>query len=164
MDLSVIPTGRHSHYSAEQVAQAALAYVIEGRCTKVEEITGIPERTVNGWTREEWWPALIDQARLAKQDEVDAGLQRMQDKAIQASIDRLEHGDYIMGKDGQLIRKPVSAKDAAVVAAVAFDKQRIIRNLPTSITASGGDSRLNAMADRLKEIERRQEARVIPHE
>lgn len=161
MDLSVIPTGRSSPYSQEQIAQAALAYVIEGRCTKVEELTGIPERTVNLWTHQEWWPALIDQARMAKQDEVDAGLQRMQDKAISASIERLENGDWIMGKDGQLIRKPVSAKDAAVVAAVAFDKQRIIRNLPTSITASGGDSRLNAMAERLKEIERKQEAKVV---
>jgi len=161
MDLSVIPHGRHSNYSPEQIAQAALAYVIEGACTRVAELTGIPCRTISDWTHEEWWPALIDQARSLKQDEIDAGLQRIQDKAIAAQVDRLENGDYIMGKDGQLMRKPVSARDAAIVTAVAFDKQRILRNLPTSISSSGGESKLNAMAERLKKIEQQQQARIV---
>ena len=161
MDLSVIPHGRHSNYTPEQIAQAALVYAIEGACTRVETITGIPERTVNDWTHQDWWPALIDQARAAKQDEIDAGLQRIQDKAIKATEDRLENGDYIMGKDGQLLRKPVSARDAAIVTAVAFDKQRILRNLPTSISATGGDAKLSAMADRLKKIEQQQQARIV---
>lgn len=161
MDLSVIPCGRHSNYTVEQIAQAALLYVTEGACTKVERLTGIPERTINDWTHQDWWPLLLDQARMAKQDEIDAGLQRIQDKAIQATVDRLENGDYIMGKDGQLMRKPVSARDAAIVTAVAFDKQRILRNLPTSISASSGEAKLDAMAKRLKEIERKQESKVV---
>lgn len=158
MDLSVIPNT--VNYPAIQIAQAACAYVMLGACTRVAEVIGIPERTINDWTHTEWWPALIDQARAAKQDEIDAGLQEVLDQGIKQTLDRLKDGDYVYVQ-GDLKRKPVSARDAAIVTAVAFDKQRILRNLPTSISSSGGESKLSAMAERLKKIELQQQARIV---
>jgi hypothetical protein len=42
-------------------------------------------------------------------------------------IDRLDNGDaYVVG--GEVKRKPVSARDLALVAAITFDKRQLARN------------------------------------
>ena len=175
MNLSIIPNGMHT--PKDIVCQVAAAYVITGSCGKAAAIVGVPERTVQEWAVKDWWPALIEESRLANQEKIDASLERTIFLAQEAVERRLQHGETVpiktrktrRNKDGsteaeehiEMVNKPVSMRDAAVVMAISIDKQRILRNLPTSITGNSSEAKLSSLADRIREIERRDEAKVI---
>ena len=58
-------------------------------------------------------------------------LTMINDQATTELLDRLKNGDpYIVA--GEVKRKPVSARDLALVAAITFDKRALARNAPTS--------------------------------
>ena len=58
----------------------------------------------------------------------------------------MELGDFAMTKSGEIIRKPMTARDTVAVVNTVFDKQRLIRNQATSITET------QSVEDRLKSL------------
>ena len=56
---------------------------------------------------------------------------------------------------------PVSAKDATMVAAIAYDKLRLSLNLPTSIRSNTDANALETLAKRFEEIGRSYHREVI---
>ena len=59
---------------------------------------------------------------------VDSKMASIVDKALEKVDDRLENGDIVLNnKTGELIRKPVSMKDAALVARDLLVRQEAIR-------------------------------------
>lgn len=151
-----------SQYTDEQKREAAAHYVVVGNCVKVSEITGIPERTLSDWKRADWWPALLQETRLAKQDEMDGKIGQIIDAGLNKIQERIEHGDYVVdSKNGGLMVKPVAARDLSTVVGIVFDKQRILRNLPTSISQSSESSLLKKMAAEFEEISRAHRAKTI---
>lgn len=120
-------------YSEEERREAVLLYFIHGTQTKVAELTGIPQRTLSGWIKEPWWAEFTRDLVAACKDSTGAKFRQIIEKAADETLDRLTNGDIVMTKDGP-VRKPVSAKDAAVIMAVATDKDRILRGEPTSIS------------------------------
>lgn len=62
-------------------------------------------------------------------------------------LDRLENGDFYVDKDGRVMRKPVSVRDAAIVGAIGIDKRNILRSNQTT-----GESKVG-MQERLKNLE-----------
>ena len=162
-------------YTKDQMAEAITWMALKGSVTAVQELTGIPKQTLHSWTLTEWWPNALRAAQADIDAEVDAMTTGIVRKAAQESANRLESGDIVPIKlkkvtqtpEGQvteerveLVRKPVSGVDATKIGTFWFNTQRVLRNLPTSISSTG-DSRLNAMAEKLKEIERKQEATVV---
>ena len=175
MDLALIPQHQGSLYTKDQMAEAITWMALKGSVTAVQDITGIPKQTLHSWTLTEWWPQALRSAQSDIDAEVDAMTTGIVRKAAQESVNRLEEGDIIPIKlkhtkktsegtetteEVKLVRKPVSGVDATKIGTFWFNTQRVLRNLPTSISSSG-DSRLNAMAEKLKEIERKQEASVV---
>ena len=77
---------------------------------------------------------MLQTLHAEKGRELDSKLSQIIDRALDEVADRLMNGDCKIGHEGKLVRVPIPAKDAAIVAAVMFDKRQIIRNLPTSIT------------------------------
>ena len=148
---ALIPDRPGSQYSREQVQEAAAHYVVTGSVAKVQELTGYPRQTIVDWSRTDWWDSLTVAIRAEKSDELDGALSGLIHAATAAAADRIEHGDHVIDRDGQLRRVPVKARDAMLVAAVAFDKRQISRNLPTSISESGSD-RLRALQEQLRAI------------
>src|SRR5262249_38313588 len=66
--------------------------------------------------------------------ELDGAYTRILDKALQELLDRLEQGDpFVVG--GEVKRKPVSARDLALVAAITYDKRRLSRDAQLAATA-----------------------------
>jgi len=76
--------------------------------------------------------------RAEKEDELDAKLTKLIDNSYDHALDELEKGN-------------ASYSQALVGGSIAFDKQRILRNLPTSISASQDNRQL---ADVCKELSR----------
>ncbi len=155
---ALIPDRQGSQYTREQVQEAAAHYVVTGSVEKVAELTGIPRQTVSAWRQQDWWEAVTCAIRQDHADELDGALSGLIRSSVAAVQDRLDNGEVkphkVRGKDGEridLIRVPVTLRDATLAYAVAFDKRQISRNLPTSISESGSD-RLRALQDQLRAI------------
>jgi len=146
-------------YTLEDKLRAAFAYIITGNSVEASAICGIPDRTLREWTETTWWPELISEAKTKKNGELDAMYTRVIEKALKGVEDRVDFGDEVLDKFGQPIRKAVSGRDLAIIAATFQDKRAIIRGEPTSITKRVKESeRLNQIANGLEELDKREEA------
>lgn len=122
-----------SRYTDIDRREAAVTYLITGNLRATAKQTGVNERTLADWVRSDWWDDLLQTLHAEKGIELDCKLSQIIDRCLDEVGDRLVNGDHKIGKDGNLVRVPIPAKDAAIIAAVMFDKRQIIRNLPTSI-------------------------------
>ena len=153
----LIPDRNGSQYTREQVREAAAQYVVTGSVQEVAKLTSIPDRVLYDWRKQGWWVELCSCIREENSDELDGALSGLIRDAIAAARDRIVNGDHKLlkmkgdsGDEVQIVRVPVSAKEAAITAAVAVDKRQLLRNLPTQITESG--SGLRALQEQLKQL------------
>ena len=126
-----------SLYSDEQRREAVTQYVLLGNWRRVSQATGIPQRTLNDWATRPWFATLIAEVRAEKATELDGALTRIIHEATDQLLDRLRHGDHVL-VGGKLERKPLAARDLAIVAGIVYDKRALSRNQPTVID-SGPD-------------------------
>ncbi len=134
--------------------QAAMAYLACGfDSVKAASLLGntVASRTIREWTETDWWPDAIAQAKPLLQLNLDAALTEIIHLAVDKSKTRLIEGDPYVKKDQTLGYKPVTAKDATMVAAIYSDKRALIRGEPTrrTETIKEGD-RLQGVLDNLK--------------
>jgi hypothetical protein len=128
-----------SRYSDQQRRETVALYVLHGNWKRVSKLTRIPERTLNDWSIQPWFATMLAELRAEKGAEFDGALTRVLDEATKQLLDRLQHGDpYIVG--GEVKRRPVAAKDLAIIAGVAFDKRQLCRNLPEQAPGPKVDS------------------------
>ena len=119
-----------SRYSDQQRREAVTLYLLHGNWKQVAALTAIPQRTLNDWAMQPWFATLLAEVRAEKGAELDGSYTRIIHEATDQLLDRLKNGDaYVAG--GEVKRKPVSARDLALVAAISFDKRQLSRNLPT---------------------------------
>lgn len=118
-------------WSDKKRIEACTAYLALGNAALVEVATGVPQGTVRQWKTQPWWKELVAQIQTESDQQVDAKLSKMIDKALDAVNDRLENGDFMWDKeDRTFIRKPVSLKDTWKVSAEILDKRWLIRDRP----------------------------------
>lgn len=125
--------GKKTFYSDKEKMEAACAFAVTGNSRRAAEITRISEATIRTWKQTEWWNEI--QARIVKEQDEELGtkLTALIDKAVDNVNDRLDSGDYVYNpKLDKLIRKPVNAKDLAIVGAVLVDKRQLLRGQPTA--------------------------------
>ena len=116
-----------SRYSDQQRREAVALYVLHGNWRRVSEIVHIPERTLNDWSIQGWFATMLAELRAEKGAELDGAYTRIIHAATEQLLDRLTHGDpYVFG--GAVKRKPVAARDLALVAAITFDKRQLARS------------------------------------
>src|SRR5437762_2423370 len=122
-----------SHYSDQQRREAVTCYLLHGNWRRVSELTHIPQRTLNDWSIQPWFATMLAELRAEKDSELAGSYTRIIDVAVEQLLDRLSNGDpYIVG--GEVKRKPVSARDLALVAAITYDKRALARSeSPTPI-------------------------------
>ena len=148
---------RRRQYDQIAKRRAASLYVVHASSLKVSEATGIPARTIRTWTTTEWWAGYVTEAQTAMEAELDAMYTAIIDLSGQKTLERLEQGDCRVGRDGQLVHVPVSARDTATVGAIAFDKRSLLRGRPTVIRETTSPEHLERLADQFRQIA----ARVI---
>ncbi len=154
----IIPLTTHnSHYSDEQRRSAVAAYLSTGKYTLTAKICGLPWETVRDWRHQDWWDDCATSLRQSLEDESRAKLQAITHKALDSAIDRLDNGETYVSK-GEQIRVPVKARDAMLIAAMAYDKLRLSLNLPGRITDTG---RVDSLADQLAKLSAQVNATVV---
>jgi hypothetical protein len=110
--------------------RAASFYKNCGSLYKTAELSGIPYSTILMWSKKPFWDEILK--RIKKEDSVvlENTYTDIARKGQSVILDRLENGDHVLTKEGEIIRKPVSLRDATLAAAVATDKRKILSEQP----------------------------------
>lgn len=123
MDEQEVITVKHriTHPTATR-RTAAKVWLATGSRKKAAEKAGIPLETLHSWIYLPWWKDMIEDLRRNERTKIAARLQKIALKSYEVVDERLENGDYIVGPDGKLQRKPVDAKTASRIGADALDR------------------------------------------
>lgn len=114
--------------------------------------TGINDRTVRIWKNQEWFNVVLDAVVQQLDSQLDKQLTGVIHKGVQGVADRMEDGDYVFNKKGELVRKPMGGRDMAITTAVMFDKRQLLRDKPTLIEQKSADERLSDLGERFRQF------------
>lgn len=113
-----------SPYTWNDKSKAVQLYMLNGNMRLVSEATSIPYDTLCDWKKQDWWATIVEELRAAVKAKRGTKMSSIIDSSLEIVQDRLERGDWILNqKTGQMIRKPVSLKDAAQVTNHLIDRQ-----------------------------------------
>ena len=133
--------------------EVATLFAVLGNLKKVAAISGISESTIRGWRKEEWFKKLLAEIRDENDEKIDAKFTEIIDKTLDLVQERLENGDYVVTKNGDLVRKPVGIRDLSLTAAINFDKRQLVRGKPTSRTETvTNQEQLTKLAEQFKQL------------
>ena len=136
------------HYRWEKKVEVVTAYLALGNVPAVQAATGVPFNTIHYWKKMDWWKELVAEIQESEDLELNAKLKGVVEKSLHVVQDRLENGDFQYDpKTGQMVRKPVSMKDAAKVQADAQAQRVILRDIHQRPTLSN-----ESVAENLKKI------------
>ena len=146
-------------HTRESRYRAAAALIATGNSKVAASESGIPSSTIRHWRQHDADFALIcDELRAEFSERIKSQLAEIIEKANVETLDRLEHGDAIRDKSGELTRQPIRGKDSAIIGAVALDKLRLLENQPTSIVAR---TDVSALAEQFRQLSRQWQEKQI---
>lgn len=137
----------HGGYTPADKIAAVTAFMVTGSSTQASKYCGVPQQTIQGWRKTEWWHQLTQQVKKEKNDELDSQLTAVLHEAVGAALDRVLDGDtHYDSKTGQQYKMPVKGKDLAAMTAMLFDKRQLLRGDVTSRTEKvSTDARLSKL-------------------
>ena len=150
------PHWKKGYYTDKERIEAVALYAATGSYPRVAELTGIGVGSLRKWSKEDWFGALLDEIRAENDQAIDAKFNNIIGTALDKLADRVENGDFVLTKDGELVRKPVGARDLSIVTAINIDKRQLLRGKPTSRTESianqSVEQRLLTLANEFKKL------------
>jgi hypothetical protein len=91
----------------------------------------IPYDTLSVWKGSKWWSELSQDIRTEGHLALSHKMQKIADKAMDVTLDRLENGDAVLDqKTGEIKHKPVSMRDAHQVAVSFQDRALKLQHNP----------------------------------
>ena len=99
-------------------------YMLLGNGKLVAEQTGVSYDTLMDWRQSDWWPEVVQQLRRQGKKKTSDTLVKVVENSLDIVSERLDQGDWVLNqKTGKLVRKPVTAKDAAQIANNLLQRQ-----------------------------------------
>lgn len=154
--------------SAIDLLTAVRLFSLTGSLAAVAKELNVPIYALKKLSRTETWGRELADIQNAEAALLNVKMSKILDMSLDMMADRLEHGDFTVSA-GKLVRSPLAATTLARVADCVFDKQRLLRDLPTAII--GGDNKkLAILAQRLRALGAKdieyldQEAQEIPRQ
>lgn len=143
-------------WSAEKKLECATLYTVYGNARQVGDLSGVPAGTIRQWKTRDWWKEMVEAVRAETEDVFDAKMTKIIDKALEKTMERLENGDQMYDtKRGMMLNKEVSARDAAMTAAILYDKRQLVREKPTQrIEQVTTDERLGKLSEEFAKFAR----------
>ena len=142
-------------YSDRQKIEAVTTYLmLGGNASLTAKTLAIPYPTVLTWTQSNWWNDLVHQVQKEEKLQLSARLKKIVEKSWEVVGDRLEKGDWIFNnKTGEILRKPVSMKDAAKVAVdSAVLRDRLSLNEQISLDSQAIEDKLTKLAKAFSDL------------
>ena len=144
------------------LSQAVRSYLKTGSLAAVSRNLSVPIYELQKLARTQEWMQELKLLRTIEQAVLDSSLTSILDTTLDALKHRLEFGEDVMDKDGNIRTKPLNAQTLCRIAETVFDKRQLIRGLPTAVTNEG--SKLAELAEKLEQLGRAQAARTIEME
>ena len=148
--------GKHGEAS-KMLALAVYAETLNTE--EAERISGVPGSTIRTWTYGEEGQSQIDSLRAAQRYQNAYAFLEISKKGIEKLNDRIEHGDWKIGKDGELVRVPMTGKDLAAVVSMCVDKHALLTG--TIDRGSNIQAGIRALAEGLEELGKARREKVV---
>lgn len=140
----------NSTWSREARQQAVGQYLILGNMALVSAVTGIPHQLLRSWKTKPWWNEMTEEIRATETLQMDAKLNGIVSRSLDAVIDRVENGEFqYNAKTKEMVRVPAALKDLTKVSVEMLNKRELLRGNATerkeTTTVSIGEQ-LNQLA------------------
>ena len=109
-------------------------WLMDGNAVRVAAQHGIHPTAITQWQKRPWFEETVAELHAQIEEVTKAKARRIVERAQDAVLERLEHGDQMALKGGQTVSVPVRAKDAAIIGSLWLDKLRIMTGKPSRIT------------------------------
>lgn len=104
-------------------------YLVLGNMRLVAAVTEVPYDLIRTWKGTPKWVEIERELRATENIHMDNKMSRIVEKSLEATLDRIEHGDFIFDqKSGKIVRKPVALRDVHRVAVELLGKREQIRD------------------------------------
>jgi len=118
-------------YTEHQKLEAATVFLALGSNVQTAGVLKIPLDTFNKWRYSDWFKKLVEDLKAEDNLKLSARLSKLVSKALDVTEDRLDKGNYQYDpKTSELIRVPVSLRDAAKVASDLMERKDIVEDKP----------------------------------
>lgn len=115
---------RQAQYTDGKKIEAIKTYLaLGGNATLTAASLGISRETIFRWKRSNWWNEVITNLRKEEKLVLSAKTKRIMEASMEQLADRLSNGDHVYNqKTGELIRKPLVAKDLHKITTDMMDR------------------------------------------
>ena len=118
-------------YSDSQKMEAVKLWLVTGNLHATAATLDIPLPTVRSWRYSQWWADIAADIQAEGRIQLSNKLATVAEKSMAVVLDRLENGDFVLNqKTGEMIRKPVVMRDAAVVLSNTLDRSAKLAQRP----------------------------------
>lgn len=138
-------------YPEKKKLEAVGLYAALGQVKKVAEIAKVPVHTIQNWRKQQWFQDCLREIREENNEKLDAKFTEIIEEALEQVTDRVRNGDFTQNAKGEVVRRPISAKDLSLVVAINYDKRALGRGDPTSRTEQTGNV-TEKTVDRLEKL------------
>lgn len=108
---------KFTSWTPAQKMEVVKSVLATGNMRIAAAMHGVGYSLVREWKGQAWWAAMEAELRSEQNIELDAKLTQIVDKSLDATLDRVENGDFIYDqKSGEIRRKPVNLRDVHRVA------------------------------------------------
>ena len=122
--------GTQAWWSDNQRIELVTTYLATGNLALSAATHQIPEPTARRWKQMPWWKQMVTDIRDNENLQLDAKLSKVVNKSVEALLDRVENGDFQYDqREGRMIRKPISARDASSVTRDMIDRRELLQGL-----------------------------------
>lgn len=141
-------------WSDSQKIEAVTTYLALGNLALTARVLKMSEDTLRGWKGTVWWKQVQDELSVQEDLQLSTRLQKIIETTLSATEDRMANGDFLWDtKNSELVRKPVSLKDAHRVTMDMIDKrikikESNVQSVPTELI----EDRLLKLAERMAAI------------
>lgn len=142
-------------YSDAQKVEVAKAYLALGcNATLTARTMKMSLETLKDWKTKAWWQTLVGEIKKEEKLEVSSRLGKLINKTLVQLEDRVDHGDHVLNqKTGEIVRKPLGAKDLVVVTNMGMERREIIeKQTEEKHTSMSNEEKLIALAERFAKL------------
>lgn len=141
-------------WSDSQKLEAVTTFLSLGSITLTSRVLKIPEMTLRTWKNKDWWKELEADLKTQESLELSSRLKKIIGSTLAVAEDRIANGDFIYdNRTGQMLRKPVSLKDAHKVTMDMIQRREVLDNKqPTNVSMEQLDDKLAKLAQKFEQI------------
>lgn len=142
------------NWSDSQKLECVTTYLSLGNLALTSRLLKIPEMTIRMWKQKDWWKETEAELRQQETLELNVRLKKIIESTLATTEDRLANGDFIYdNRLGQMVRKPVSMKDAHKVTLDLMNRRDVLENKqPRDVSLEQIDDKLAKLAQKFEEI------------